>query len=135
MCGIIGLLMKNKSDQPSLGRLMTPMFDCMAERGPDSAGLAIFEPPVGAGLRRFNLFIPDRKYDWQSLLKNFQTQTGVKGQITALENHAVLVSAIEPAAMKNWLAECIRTWRRGRPLARRGSRPATRAATTCTSWC
>ena len=26
--------------------------------------------------------------------------------MTALENHAVLVSAIEPAAMKNWLAEC-----------------------------
>ena len=106
MCGIIGLLMKNKSDQPSLGRLMTPMFDCMAERGPDSAGLAIFEPPVGAGQRRFNLFIPDRKYDWQSLLKNFQKQTGANGQLTALENHAVLVSAIEPAAMKNWLAEC-----------------------------
>ena len=106
MCGIIGLLMKNKSDQPSLGRLMTPMFDCMAERGPDSAGLAIFEPPVGAGQRRFNLFIPDRKYDWNSLLTNFQKQTGAMGQITALENHAVLVSSIEPAAMKNWLAEC-----------------------------
>jgi glutamate synthase domain-containing protein 1 len=106
MCGIIGLLMKNKADQPSLGRLMTPMFDCMAERGPDSAGLAIFEPPVGEGLRRFNLFIPDRKYDWNALLKNFQSQTGAKGQMSALENHAVLVSSIEPAAMKNWLAEC-----------------------------
>jgi glutamate synthase domain-containing protein 1 len=106
MCGIIGLLMKNKADQPSLGRLMTPMFDCMAERGPDSAGLAIFEPPVGAGQRRFNLFIPDRKYDWNALLKNFQKQTGAKGQITALENHAVLVSSIEPAAIKAWLAEC-----------------------------
>ena len=106
MCGIIGLLMKNKADQPSLGRLMTPMFDCMAERGPDSAGLAIFEPPVGAGQRRFNLFIPDRKYDWNSLLENFQQQTGASGQITAVENHAVLVSAVEPAVLKSWLSEC-----------------------------
>ena len=106
MCGIIGLLMKNKADQPSLGRLMTPMFDCMAERGPDSAGLAVFEPPVANGLRRFNLFIPDRTYDWNGLLKNFQQQTGASGQITAQENHAVLVSAVEPGVLKNWLVEC-----------------------------
>ena len=102
MCGIIGLLMKNKTDQPSLGRLMTPMFDCMAERGPDSAGLAVFEPPVAAGLRRFNLFIPDRQYDWNGLLKNFQQQTGANGQITAQENHAVLISSVEPGVLKNW---------------------------------
>ena len=106
MCGIIGLLMKNKSDQPSLGRLMTPMFACMAERGPDSSGLAVFEPPVAKGQRRFNLFTPDRNYDWSALLKKFQKQTGANGEITPLENHAVLVSSIEPGSMKAWLAEC-----------------------------
>ena len=51
MCGIIGLLIKDESQRGSLGRLMTPMFDCMAERGPDSAGLAVFEPPVRPGPR------------------------------------------------------------------------------------
>src|SRR6187551_3505853 len=105
MCGIIGLLMKSKGDQPSLGRLMTPMFACMAERGPDSAGLAVFEPPVAAGQRRFNLFIPDRGFDWPGLLNRFKQQTGAQGEITAQENHAVLVSAIEPAALKSWLAK------------------------------
>lgn len=105
MCGIIGLLVKSKADQANLGRLMTPMFTCMAERGPDSAGLAVFEPPVGAGLRRFNLFIPDRNYDWPALLTRFQQQTGAQGEITSQENHAVLVSAIEPEAMKSWLSK------------------------------
>ncbi|MFN0017432.1 MAG: hypothetical protein ACKVP0_04175 [Pirellulaceae bacterium] len=106
MCGIIGLLMKNTMDHESLGRLMTPMFDCMAERGPDSAGLAIFDYPVSAGLRRFNLFTPNRKFDWESLLRNFQRDTGEKGQITSLENHAVLVSDVEPAVLKKWLSGC-----------------------------
>lgn len=106
MCGIIGLLVKDPADQASLGRWMTPMFDCMAERGPDSAGLAVFEPPVATGLRRFNLFVPDRNYDWQSLLVKFQAQTGAHGQIRALENHALLISGIEPERLKHWLSEC-----------------------------
>jgi glutamate synthase domain-containing protein 1 len=106
MCGIIGLLMKNKADQASLGRLMTPMFDCMAERGPDSAGLAVFEPPVAAGLRRFNLFAAERTCDWGTLFADFQKQTGASFQFVALENHAVLVSSVDPATLRNWLAEC-----------------------------
>src|SRR5882672_5720908 len=106
MCGIIGLLMKKESDQASLGRLMTPMMDCMAERGPDSAGLAVYSSPVAAGLRRFSLFVPDRHFDWQSLLAKFQEQTGVPGEISSLENHAILVASVGPQALKLWLAEC-----------------------------
>lgn len=106
MCGIVGLLLKNPSDHASLGRLMTPMMDCMAERGPDSAGLAVYSSPVAAGLRRYNLFLPDRQFDWQSLLVKFQEQTGAKGEIKPLENHAILISGIEPAALRAWLAEC-----------------------------
>ena len=46
MCGIIGLMLKNEELRPSLGKLVLPMFDCMAERGPDSAGLAVFTNAV-----------------------------------------------------------------------------------------
>src|SRR4051812_15010121 len=105
MCGIVGLLMKSKSDQSSLGRLMTPMFTCMAERGPDSAGLAVFEPPVAAGLRRFNLFAPDRDFNWEGLANDCRQHLAGKGEISAIENHAVLVSAVEPAALKSYLSE------------------------------
>jgi len=106
MCGIVGLLLKHDEDYSSLGRLMRPMMDCMAERGPDSAGLAVFSDPVDIGLHRFNLFIPDRRFDWQSLLKKLQQQTGAEGQISAQGNHAILVSSIEPDALKAWVAEC-----------------------------
>jgi glutamate synthase domain-containing protein 1 len=105
MCGIIGLLVKSKADQASLGRLMTPMFTCMAERGPDSAGLAVFEPPVGAGQRRFNLFAPQRDFNWQALTSDFGQHFAGKVEVGAVENHAVLVSSVEPAAMKAYLAQ------------------------------
>ena len=40
MCGIIGLLLKEKSLRPRLGEFMVPMLVGMTERGPDSSGMA-----------------------------------------------------------------------------------------------
>ena len=42
MCGIVGLMVKKQELRRSLGRWVLPMFTCMAERGPDSGGLAVF---------------------------------------------------------------------------------------------
>ncbi len=44
MCGIVGLFIKNPRLENSLGRLLTPMLVEMTERGPDSAGFAIYAP-------------------------------------------------------------------------------------------
>jgi glutamate synthase domain-containing protein 1 len=45
MCGIVGLFLKDRSLEPRLGALLTGMLEVMTERGPDSAGFAIY----GAG--------------------------------------------------------------------------------------
>jgi glutamate synthase domain-containing protein 1 len=45
MCGIVGLFLKNERLQPRLGALTARMLTVMSERGPDSAGFAIY----GAG--------------------------------------------------------------------------------------
>jgi len=42
MCGIVGLFLKDAALQPGLGALMAPMLAEMTERGPDSAGFAIY---------------------------------------------------------------------------------------------
>jgi len=42
MCGIVGLFLKNKALEPELGRLTALMLHEMCERGPDSAGFAIY---------------------------------------------------------------------------------------------
>lgn len=42
MCGIVGLFLKDESLQPQLGQLLTDMLVTMSDRGPDSAGIAVY---------------------------------------------------------------------------------------------
>jgi len=42
MCGIVGLFLKDKSLEPKLGEMLTSMLITMTDRGPDSAGIAIY---------------------------------------------------------------------------------------------
>lgn len=42
MCGIVGLFLKDPSLEPELGNLLTDMLVTMRDRGPDSAGIAIY---------------------------------------------------------------------------------------------
>ena len=50
MCGIVGLFLKDASLEAKLGAYLAPMLIGMSERGPDSAGFAIYRPPA-AGCR------------------------------------------------------------------------------------
>lgn len=42
MCGIVGLFLKDPSLEPRLGSLLAGMLEVMSDRGPDSAGFAIY---------------------------------------------------------------------------------------------
>ncbi|MEM7545564.1 MAG: glutamine amidotransferase family protein [Pseudomonadota bacterium] len=42
MCGIVGLFLKDKALEPRLGEMLTAMLITMTDRGPDSAGIAIY---------------------------------------------------------------------------------------------
>jgi glutamate synthase domain-containing protein 1 len=109
MCGIVGLLAKRPALRPRLGRLLEPMFACMGERGPDSAGLAVFAEPLAGGTRRYSLFVPDRKYPWDALLERFRQafpQSASAARIDPRDNHAELVTAVPPPEVRAWLAEC-----------------------------
>jgi methylamine---glutamate N-methyltransferase subunit A len=46
MCGIVGLHLRNPKLRPQLGRLLTGMLCEMADRGSDSAGVAVYGDPV-----------------------------------------------------------------------------------------
>src|SRR3990172_799916 len=45
MCGIVGLFIKDPALEPELGKLTAQMLATMSDRGPDSAGFAVY----GAG--------------------------------------------------------------------------------------
>lgn len=42
MCGIVGLFLKNSTLEPRLGELLAEMLEVMTDRGPDSAGFAVY---------------------------------------------------------------------------------------------
>jgi glutamate synthase domain-containing protein 1 len=105
MCGIVGLLVKNPAMRPRLGNLLLPMFDCMADRGPDSAGLAVFTDPVERAVRKFSLYSDDRGYDWRKLASEFQGQSKQATKVDAIENHATLLTSAMPDSLKAWLVQ------------------------------
>jgi glutamate synthase domain-containing protein 1 len=46
MCGIVGLHLRDPALQPRLGALLTAMLSELVDRGPDSAGVAIYGDPI-----------------------------------------------------------------------------------------
>ena len=58
MCGIVGLFLKKEELRPKLGELLTDMLVTMTDRGPDSAGIAIYGDEAGRLKLRFVKFRP-----------------------------------------------------------------------------
>jgi glutamate synthase domain-containing protein 1 len=81
------------------------MLTCMGDRGPDSAGLAVFTDPLPAATRKFSLFAPSRTYDWGAFQQRFHDDLGTAFQFHFVENHARLTAEIEPRRVKGWLRE------------------------------
>ena len=96
MCGIVGLLVKKPALREQLGSLMMPMLIGMIERGPDSAGLAVFTEQLPGDQRKYSLYAPDWDYDWAGFEAGFIKRFGTEAAIAAKGNHAVL-SCDEPA--------------------------------------
>jgi glutamate synthase domain-containing protein 1 len=109
MCGIVGLLVKKPALRPRLGELMVPMLIGMTERGPDSAGLAVFTDPLGEGERKISLYSglseEGADFNWLGLGHELKDHLGVEAKITAQGNHAILTAALDPEVIKRWIRE------------------------------
>jgi amidophosphoribosyltransferase len=104
MCGIVGLLVKNPALRNQLGALMVPMLVGMTERGPDSAGLAVYTTPVSDIQHKLSLYSGEAAVDWSELLVRIAAQFGRSHEIEGHGNHAVLVSTADPDQLSAWLA-------------------------------
>lgn len=102
MCGIVGLLIRNRVLRPRLGELMLPILVGMTSRGPEAAGLAVFDPDP-AGRLQASLFSDAYDYDFAPLLQRHQERFGQAAQLTAHGRHALLKSTQDAAALRRWL--------------------------------
>ena len=89
MCGIVGLFAKNKAIEQQLGDLLSTMLIEMTDRGPDSAGVAIYRAPVADGCGKVVLQHPDEDYDWHGLAERASADWR-EANIEQRGNHAVL---------------------------------------------
>ncbi len=105
MCGIVGLYLKNPELESRIGELFKPMLIAMTERGPDSAGFAIYGDEVGEGWVKLTLRHPDAEYDWEALATRLKNELQV--ELSWFQNASVAVFKVhaEEAALREWLAE------------------------------
>ncbi len=104
MCGIVGLLVKKAPLRERLGALMVPMLTGMTERGPDSAGLAVYTTPVARDRRKLRRYIGEHAVAWGELLLGLRHEVGPAPPLAARGNHAVLTSGSDSDALTAWLA-------------------------------
>jgi amidophosphoribosyltransferase len=109
MCGIVGLLVKKPALKQQLGQLMVPMLIGMTERGPDSAGLAVFAEPLKGSARKLSLYSglteAGADFDWHGMAHGLQQHLGITSTIDVKHNHAVLSFEVSPDIVKKWLRE------------------------------
>jgi glutamate synthase domain-containing protein 1 len=103
MCGIVGLLIKKPEWRESLGELMVPMLIGMSDRGPDSAGLAVFTATLPEPHRKYSLYSGGKNFDWSGMAQAFQTDFNASPDIQIHGNQAVLTSDLAPDQIKQWL--------------------------------
>ena len=103
MCGIVGLLVKKPAMRERLGALMVPMLVGMTERGPDSAGLAVYTTPVPEAQHKISLYSGEHAVDWSALLERIRRDFGVHHEMAAHGNHAVLTTAADADQVAVWL--------------------------------
>jgi len=103
MCGIVGLLIKNSAMRKQLGALMVPMLTGMTERGPDSAGLAVYTAPASDSQHKISLYSGGASVDWPQLLERLKAAFDEPVRIEIHDNQAVLTSAANPDNVVAWL--------------------------------
>lgn len=104
MCGIVGLFLKNPRMQPELGRLSAEMLGIMSDRGPDSAGFAVYGATAG-GTVKLTLRIPEG-VDAAAVAAELGLEVGAGLPLVLRDDHAVLtVPKAQEGALRALLAK------------------------------
>ncbi|MEM9814263.1 MAG: glutamine amidotransferase, partial [Pseudomonadota bacterium] len=96
MCGIVGLFLKDRALEPQLGRYLADMLVTMTDRGPDSAGLAIYRED-GSGQAKLTLQSTSPARDFADLEAEMGEVLGQPVMLTRRGSHAVLAVPAEAA--------------------------------------
>ena len=89
MCGIVGLFLKDKALEPQLGAMLSDMLVIMTDRGPDSAGIAIYGAP-SEGKAKLTVQSANPRGDFAGLEGLLDAVSGGSAKVTVKSSHAVI---------------------------------------------
>ena len=104
MCGIVGLFLKNDALQGDLGRLTSLMLRELCDRGPDSAGFAVYGRETDAATK-ICMVSRNGTIDWQSIAKQLGAAIGAEVRIETVEDHAIFRTAGAGDTARKWLID------------------------------
>ena len=88
MCGIVGLFLTDPTLEPELGRLTAGMLAVMTDRGPDSAGFALYGDGA-AGTAKLTLHGPGTA-DFHAIAAAVGEALNTPTSLVVRDDHAVL---------------------------------------------
>jgi glutamate synthase domain-containing protein 1 len=103
MCGIVGLFAKSTEVEEGLGEHLAAMLAQMSDRGPDSAGVAVYRDPAPSGASKLTLFSSDPLQDWDALAAELRNAFGGAPEAGVRASHAVFVVDAEASDAEAWV--------------------------------
>jgi glutamate synthase domain-containing protein 1 len=103
MCGIAGIFSKSPAIGEQLGAHLARMLVELADRGPDSAGVAIYSEPLEPGSSRVSLHSTFGELDWSVVEQRLAGALGGAKRQRAGETHACFLVAADPEQAQRWI--------------------------------
>ncbi|MCY4305128.1 MAG: glutamine amidotransferase family protein [Aestuariivita sp.] len=101
MCGIVGLFLKDQALKERLGNLLEGMLISMTDRGPDSAGIAVYGKPK-SGRIKITVQSDSSDFDFKTLKDELLKKIDESIILQRNDSHAVLtVNASKSDAVRN----------------------------------
>ncbi len=105
MCGIVGLYSKAPAVEERLGAHLADMLAQMSDRGPDSAGVAVYRDPAASGESKLVLHHPDPGYGWGALRDGLAAAFGGDPEPVVRANHAVVHATTDAETASRWVRQ------------------------------
>ncbi len=103
MCGVAGLFAKNSQARARLGADLAAMVEHLAERGPDSAGFAIYGEPPEDDFTRLSV-LASAEGGWEGVVEELGAEFGAARLIADRGDQATVAVDADPASALAWVA-------------------------------
>jgi glutamate synthase domain-containing protein 1 len=104
MCGIVGIYCKSPAIGEELGRHLGRMLIQMGDRGPDSAGVAVYRDPAAADSSKLSLHAPDTAVDWPDVVAHLDEALGVEAGHVVGPQHALVTVRTDAESAQAYVA-------------------------------